>query len=450
MKSNIYIPKRINVGFQNRIGTYTGKLAYIIYWDEKNKLRKETSWNNWRDHDIEPQDFDNEPTEGFVLNKKVGDCNSGWNHRYAYCRVYDPRGFEFEITIENLLYILENANCIKGKGLEGEFVYGWDGKDLVLLPVNSPDYKEIQSYTEIISTNNTIKLNDLVVGYTYETKTGEHLTYLGKHPYYKSCFKYKDENGEVVKVKAIKDIPNDIIDSEMFESDFGYYMGEYLWFTDPNINGKMIRNRYHRFEKYKNIPRKFIKVVEANVHRNFDALIDIMQGQSDYSPVDVNASKIFKYNIEQFESIIKSRTFIVANYRGILSSSGYSYLIEKEDNDTFSVRVSRGHQKSLANYREPQVYSLCGISKEDKQINMRLLANDFYERFKSFIKTDEKEMKYRLGRVIKADNIEYKHATGLTLQQLYERLEPCYIVDYLENGRAYRAHEDHLKLSGLD
>lgn len=28
--------------------------------------------------------------------------------------------FEFEITIENLLYILENANPIKGKGLEGE------------------------------------------------------------------------------------------------------------------------------------------------------------------------------------------------------------------------------------------------------------------------------------------------------------------------------------------
>ena len=46
MKSNIYIPKRLNVGYQNREDTYTVKIAYVIYYDEKGKLRKETSWNN--------------------------------------------------------------------------------------------------------------------------------------------------------------------------------------------------------------------------------------------------------------------------------------------------------------------------------------------------------------------------------------------------------------------
>lgn len=45
----IFIPKKINVGFQKRDDTYTGKLAYIIYYDETGKLRKETSWNGWRD-----------------------------------------------------------------------------------------------------------------------------------------------------------------------------------------------------------------------------------------------------------------------------------------------------------------------------------------------------------------------------------------------------------------
>ena len=39
MKSNIFIPKAINVGYQNRSSTYTGKLAYVIYYDEKGKLR---------------------------------------------------------------------------------------------------------------------------------------------------------------------------------------------------------------------------------------------------------------------------------------------------------------------------------------------------------------------------------------------------------------------------
>lgn len=41
MKSNIFVPKRINVGFQERSSTYTGKLAYVIYYDEKGTLRKE-------------------------------------------------------------------------------------------------------------------------------------------------------------------------------------------------------------------------------------------------------------------------------------------------------------------------------------------------------------------------------------------------------------------------
>jgi hypothetical protein len=32
MRSNIFIPDRINVGFQERKDTYTGKLAYVIYF----------------------------------------------------------------------------------------------------------------------------------------------------------------------------------------------------------------------------------------------------------------------------------------------------------------------------------------------------------------------------------------------------------------------------------
>lgn len=52
MKANIFIPTKINVGFQKRKDTYTGKLAYVIYFDEKGKLRKETSWQGWRDEGI--------------------------------------------------------------------------------------------------------------------------------------------------------------------------------------------------------------------------------------------------------------------------------------------------------------------------------------------------------------------------------------------------------------
>ena len=35
MNTSIFIPKRINVGYQKRNDTYTGKLAYVTYFDEK-------------------------------------------------------------------------------------------------------------------------------------------------------------------------------------------------------------------------------------------------------------------------------------------------------------------------------------------------------------------------------------------------------------------------------
>ena len=74
----IYIPDKIKVGYCKRKDTYTGKLAYVIYYDERGKLRKETSWQNWRDKNISPDDFENVPTEGFVLNRKAGGVEEQW------------------------------------------------------------------------------------------------------------------------------------------------------------------------------------------------------------------------------------------------------------------------------------------------------------------------------------------------------------------------------------
>ncbi len=42
-EEKFFIPSKIKVGFQERSDTYTGKLAYIIYYDNKGVLRKERS-----------------------------------------------------------------------------------------------------------------------------------------------------------------------------------------------------------------------------------------------------------------------------------------------------------------------------------------------------------------------------------------------------------------------
>ena len=169
-------------------------MAYVIYYDNKSKLRKETSWQSWRDDQIEPDDFENTPTEGFVLNKKVGGYAGDWgNFRQAYVRVYDPRGFEFEITVPNLLYILENTSSIKGKGLEGEFVYAWDGPELVLLPTVAPDYAELTKLNNQRFKNETIKAKDLKIGATYLHTNNSEWVYMGRFDFYETGYQCRDK-----------------------------------------------------------------------------------------------------------------------------------------------------------------------------------------------------------------------------------------------------------------
>lgn len=205
----LYIPDNIKVGYQDREGTYTGKLAYVVYYDHKKVLRKESSWNSWRDHKIDPSDFANTPTEGFVLNKGVGGTREsyGWNARNEYIRVYDPRNFEFEISVANLLFILQETSCSPGKGLEGQFVYAWDKADLVLLPVKSQDYKSCQEFTNLQASK--IGMRDLKLGATYRTKSQVDLVYLGKFDYYYSCERYwSNDNKGHCKILLFRDVKN--------------------------------------------------------------------------------------------------------------------------------------------------------------------------------------------------------------------------------------------------
>lgn len=181
--AKLIIPDKLKVGFQKREGTYTGKLAFVVYIDSKGVLRKERSWDNWRHKDISPIEYDNEPTEGFVLNKGVGGNRTwGWHHRNEYIRVYDPRDFEFEISVANLLFILRECDCSKGKGLEGKFVYAWDRDNLVLLPAGCEDYKNSKQFTEL--QDKSVKAKELIPGATYLTKQQEKLTYLGRFEYF--------------------------------------------------------------------------------------------------------------------------------------------------------------------------------------------------------------------------------------------------------------------------
>lgn len=303
ISTTIYVPKKIKVGSNKRSDTYTGKLAYVIYYDEKGKLRKETSWNSWRDKSIDSEEYDNEPTSGFVLNKKVGDYSGDWgNHRQAYCRIYDPRGFEFEITINNLLFILEHCTCCPGKGLEGDFVYGWDGKDLVLLPTNSPDYIEIEKYSRRINERKTFKGKDLIIGATYLTKDNEEWIYMGRFDKWDCRIATHHVNSYYYRSDGWDDDVSDawIKDSYTNQAYKNENKGKHYWFIYPESEWK-----YDRIKIFRSLSSKIIDIVDKKCVQNYTDLYAELEKESDFSPIDYSKDEVYEMKYESFDERVK-------------------------------------------------------------------------------------------------------------------------------------------------
>lgn len=179
--SNIFIPKKLKVGYQERSDTFTKRLAYVIYYDERGKLRKERSWEGWRHNKITPDDFDNEPRSGFVFNKGV-QRDRYWGSGRNMIRVWDPRNFEFEISVDNLMGLLMHSDVSK-REIQQECVFAWQGTELLLLPTNSVEYTEAQAHTA--KQDMKVSAKELVPGRTYSAKKYDaQLTYLGYREWY--------------------------------------------------------------------------------------------------------------------------------------------------------------------------------------------------------------------------------------------------------------------------
>ena len=385
MATNIFIPKKIKVGFQTRNDTYTKKLAYVIYYDQKNKLRKENSWNSWRDEKIEPEDYDNEPTTGFVLNKKVGGYQYHYDMRQTYVRVFDPRGFEFEITIPNLLYILENTSSIKGKGLEGEFVYGWDGKDLLLIPTSAPEYQEMQKMANNLYEGEAIKAKDLILGATYGTANGTAYVYMGKSDYwsYERNYYYADNDwnrrhGHVGYAEPLDDTWETNIACKHNYKYRNINKGKRFWFIGPEGS----------IHSYSTISKKFYSVIDSNVTEKFAEYQELLDNDIYYSPLNYSSAKIIPWTFEEFKE--------------------FAYNIDAHN---------WYRHRCIACYREDQWTDSYLYRKADQ--------NSWY-----YTKTKEVGDGYW-------KRYETVEVNG-TLEELYEQLKPARTEIYLMNGKLYK------------
>lgn len=362
MKTNLYIPTKIKIGFVNRSDTFTKKLAYVIYYDEKNVLRKQTSWDNWRDHKIPAIEIDNKPMNGFIFNKGVQRFGYHSNSGRAVARVHDPREFEFEISIENMFGIMMNNDILK-RDIQGEFVYAWSGKDLILLPTSSVEYKESQAFTEKQYKNLTAK--DLVKGRTYiKKKTAGEYIYIGSFKWYdinsynmrtKSIFKGKKHvfyyNGDFhyfsidTLAEAVSDDITEKYPSLLEDFKKTQYASPLNNFKQENITKKLFGNgtNYGNYYYYKNFGQDKMEAVMIDQYRGLiklsksDRILTFSCNKIDSSYEAIHgpyltADKIVIKYPELKETIKNHKVIFGADVMKYLIDEGYKVVTLTADN----------------------------------------------------------------------------------------------------------------------
>ena len=167
------IPSKLKVGYKSQEITTNGNLGYVIHYNIKTGLLTSAkSFESWRDKNIETNDFDNKPTSGFIFSRSISRSGFYRGSKIEKVRVYDPRGFDVEISISNLMEIIEQFDIEKSE-IKGELVYGWSFGRMSLIPATSNVYNQSVEVSSQLSVKFSLK--DLVIGGIYECVDGSNL-----------------------------------------------------------------------------------------------------------------------------------------------------------------------------------------------------------------------------------------------------------------------------------
>lgn len=169
--------------------------------DKAAQNRKATAdrWANSSKVKVPAKVFTNKPMVGFEIRKSVR--YRGRNSTRETWRIIDPRGFELEISNSNMEFIIDH--CILDKGeIISSCIWGREGSDNLLLPVDSKEYKEAIANTERLGKKASMK----------EVKLGDHVTfkkgnkgrYLGKYFKYTIRLDEYDNESKIMEPSSAK------------------------------------------------------------------------------------------------------------------------------------------------------------------------------------------------------------------------------------------------------
>lgn len=149
-------------------------LAFLTYdtHDAASKKRIDTVKNWYGSNKM--CNLDNPPLSGFTFV----DVVSRYRTKNKLMRVFDPRGFIVEVSIDILLEIMQSAT-IKNGVIQEKYFWARKGAENILIPENTPLHEQYLSETVYAKAAN-ISTKNLKVGGLYINKDGKKYFYLGK------------------------------------------------------------------------------------------------------------------------------------------------------------------------------------------------------------------------------------------------------------------------------
>lgn len=149
-------------------------LAFLTYdtHDAASKKRIDTV-KNWYGSE-KMCNLDNPPLSGFTFV----DVVSRYRTKNKLMRVFDPRGFIVEVSIDILLEIMQSAT-IKNGVIQEKCFWARKGAENILIPENTLLHEQCLSETVYAKAAN-ISTKNLKVGGLYINKDGKKYFYLGK------------------------------------------------------------------------------------------------------------------------------------------------------------------------------------------------------------------------------------------------------------------------------
>lgn len=182
------IPKKLIAGFNKRMNSLDGKLAFLSYYNNKNDIVGINKIEKWRDTSVPMEEFTNDIQTGFVMGESVQRSISFGSGGDVYIRIYSPQGFEIEISLSNFMDLAMYAKIDK-KYIIADCVFSWDNKGkLYLLSTSSPEYQSSLEYSKnyFSEVNKINSFEDLQFGDIINKNVPSNVTrppfvYLGKH-----------------------------------------------------------------------------------------------------------------------------------------------------------------------------------------------------------------------------------------------------------------------------